>query len=243
MAHWDLFATILVTATIQSLFGVGVLLFGTPTLLLLGYDFLATLAILLPISLTINVVQVSRHRSLIDRAFYRKILLLTVPCIVLFLMLVTRVNLPLGGVISLFLILVALRDVWLPLARMIESLVRDETPAFLVMGIIHGLSNLGGSVLTALVHAKRYPKDVTRVTTAVAYGTFAVFQLLTLGVTLDRFPLPLSELGVLALTGGAMFALTERFLYRRLSLDRYRLLFSGFLFASGLVLIGKTWLT
>ena len=46
----DILATVLLTATIQSLFGVGVLLFGTPILLLLGYGSLNTLSILLPIS-------------------------------------------------------------------------------------------------------------------------------------------------------------------------------------------------
>ena len=58
--QWDILLTILLTATIQSLFGVGVLLFGTPILLVLGYDFLSVLTILLPISLAINLLQVSK---------------------------------------------------------------------------------------------------------------------------------------------------------------------------------------
>jgi hypothetical protein len=44
----------------QSLFGVGVLLVDTPILLVLEYDFIAALTILLPISLTINLQQVSK---------------------------------------------------------------------------------------------------------------------------------------------------------------------------------------
>jgi hypothetical protein len=44
---------------IQSLFGVAIVLFGTPLLLLLGYDFSYTLSVLLPISIAINLPCVS----------------------------------------------------------------------------------------------------------------------------------------------------------------------------------------
>ena len=38
----------------------------------------------------------------------------------------------------------------------------------IVMGVVHGLSNLGGSLLTAIVHHKNYEKDVARVTVAAS---------------------------------------------------------------------------
>ena len=41
----------------QSIFGVGLLLFGTPTLLYYNYSFSETLFILLPISITISTIQ------------------------------------------------------------------------------------------------------------------------------------------------------------------------------------------
>ena len=66
-----------VTATIQSLFGVGVLLFGTPILLVLGYDFITALTILLPISLTINLLQVSKDYRHVQVPFYRQVLTLS----------------------------------------------------------------------------------------------------------------------------------------------------------------------
>ena len=42
------FLIISVLSIVQSLFGIGLLVFGTPTLLLMGYPFPNTLAILLP---------------------------------------------------------------------------------------------------------------------------------------------------------------------------------------------------
>ena len=42
----------------QSIFGVGILLFGTPTFLLLGYNYFETLNIILPWSLIISLLQI-----------------------------------------------------------------------------------------------------------------------------------------------------------------------------------------
>ncbi|XOJ73429.1 hypothetical protein ABXT43_00795 [Candidatus Pelagibacter sp. Uisw_114] len=42
----------------QSVFGVGLLVFGTPTFLLLGYEYLDVLNILLPLSTTVSLLQI-----------------------------------------------------------------------------------------------------------------------------------------------------------------------------------------
>ena len=49
------FIIILFLCFFQSIFGVGLLLFGTPTFLLIGYDFVTTLAYILPLSITISI--------------------------------------------------------------------------------------------------------------------------------------------------------------------------------------------
>ena len=50
---------VFVFAIVQSVVGVGLLVFGTPTLMLLGYGFEQTLAIVLPASLCVSAIQVS----------------------------------------------------------------------------------------------------------------------------------------------------------------------------------------
>ena len=42
----------------QSLFGVGILLWGTPIFLLLGETFVQTLTLLLPLSLMVSLLQI-----------------------------------------------------------------------------------------------------------------------------------------------------------------------------------------
>ena len=49
---------ITVLSVVQSFFGMGVLIFGTPTLLLMGCDFITTLGYLLPASFAISLLQV-----------------------------------------------------------------------------------------------------------------------------------------------------------------------------------------
>ncbi len=236
----DILGVIILTATIQSLFGVGVLLFGTPLLLVLGYDFVTTLTTLLPISLAINLAQVGKHYEHIDRAFYRKIMTLTIPPVILCLLLVTTLKINIGIAVGVFLMLVALKNLSPRVNRIIESMVRYEKSYFAAMGVIHGLTNLGGSLLTAVIHGKHYEKDVARVTTAASYGTFALFQILTLLASLKPEQLPPGRNALLVLVGVGMFFLTEQMIYAKLDAARYRAVFAGFLFLSGLLLIGKT---
>jgi len=62
----DIMLIVAVTSVIQSLFGAGILLFGTPLLLLFGYEFIDVLIVLLPISLAINLMQIIQHHAHIE---------------------------------------------------------------------------------------------------------------------------------------------------------------------------------
>lgn len=236
----DILLTIVVTATIQSIFGVGVLLFGTPLLLLLGYDFVTALTILLPISVAINLFQISQHYKLIDLAFYKNILIFTVPFVVLFLFLVTQFQINISFVIGLFLVFVALKNYSPKINQMVDSLVRFEKSYFISMGVIHGLTNLGGSLLTAIVHGKNYGKDTARVTIAAAYATFAVFQIITLSATGQSSDISFLDIGAYLTLGVMIYVYIDAMLYSTLDNAKYRKIFAVFLLASGLLLMGKS---
>ena len=51
---------------VQSIFGVGLLLFGTPSFLILGYDFANTINILMPVSITISILQFYKSKVRIN---------------------------------------------------------------------------------------------------------------------------------------------------------------------------------
>ncbi len=230
---------VIVTAAIQSVFGVGVLLFGTPILLLLGYDFVTTLTVLLPISVSINLIQIAMHRAQVDWALFRRILLYTIPFVVIGLVAVTEIKINVDYVVGPFLVVVALKDFSKRVGAMVTAMMRYQRTYLMTMGLLHGLTNLGGSLLTALVHARGYGKNATRVTTAVGYATFAVFQIVTLAVTARGIHLDYGEHALYVGAGVAVFVLVDRLLYVNLDDARYRRLFALFLFASGCLLTYK----
>jgi uncharacterized membrane protein YfcA len=233
---FDILIIVVITSFIQSIFGVGVLLFGTPLLLLQGYSFIQTVIILLPISLAINLIQISKDFRSIDPDFYKKILLYSVPFVVIFLFVVTRVKINIGIIIGLFLLVVAVKNHSQRVNHFIQFLVRYERVYFIIMGTVHGLTNLGGSLLTAIVHGKEYEKNCSRVTIAVSYATFAVFQILTLVISGYSFNISFSGIGLYLLIGITIFILTEKLVYMDLTNKNYSSSFAAFLLLSGILL-------
>lgn len=236
----DILITVLVTSFIQSIFGVGVLLFGTPMLLLLGYEFIDAVIVLLPVSVSINLVQIARDYRSIDLKFYKGILLYTVPFVVVCLLLVARFDVNIGIVIGAFLLFVAAKDYSEKVRNAIQYMVQHEKIYLGIMGIIHGLTNLGGSLLTAIVHSKEYDKQVTRATVAVSYATFAVFQILTLVGSGYPVVEKSSGVGVYLLVGLTVFVITERMIYMDIKTESYTRYFAVFLFLSGMLLCVKS---
>ena len=74
---------------VQSIFGVGLLLFGTPSFLLLGYDFPNTINILMPISILVSLLQFTKSK-IKDKKFIREYNYYCLPFLVLFLFLALK---------------------------------------------------------------------------------------------------------------------------------------------------------
>lgn len=216
------------------------MLFGTPLLLLRGYDFIQAVIVLLPISVAINLIQIAKDYRSADWDFYKKILAYTIPFVVVFLLVVTRLSINIGVVIGLFLLFVAAKDYSLKVNNVTKFLIRYERVYFSIMGVIHGLTNLGGSLLTAIVHSKGYEKQITRVTVALSYATFATFQILTLLVSGHSTHFTLSGIGIYVIPGIAVFLLTEKLVYREINNESYSKYFAVFLCFSGVLLCAKS---
>ncbi len=235
----DILLTVVATAIIQSIFGVGVLLFGTPILLLVGYDFINTLSILLPISLAINTLQILKHYQYIDTVFYKNILIYSIPLVVIFLFFVSSSKFNISLVVGGFLIVVALKSYYPAVQQSLDKLVKYERSYLAVMGLVHGLTNLGGSLLTAIVHSKQYEKNSTRVNVACSYASFAFFQLMTLVFIGSQFELSFSDHMSFVQLGVIVFLLTEEIVYTSIDNKKYNQYFAGFLLVSGILLIIK----
>tara|TARA_B110000483_G_scaffold98217_1_gene120476 strand:+ start:1507 stop:2214 length:708 start_codon:yes stop_codon:yes gene_type:complete len=224
---------IIVTAVIQSIFGVGVLLFGTPLLLIGGYDFVNALTVLLPISLVINLFQIVKGQKLIDLQFYRKLLIYSIPLIVLLLVFTVTLNIDVSFFIGAFLLFISLKPLSETVEKIIAFLFSFDRTYFVVQGIIHGVTNLGGSLLTSKVFSMDIGKAEKRATISLSYFTFALFQILTLVAMGKLVEFNFSYLFV----GAIVFALTDFFIYDSISTQKYDNLFAVFLFISGCALI------
>lgn len=238
----DILLTIIVTATIQSIFGVGMLLFGTPMLLLLGYSFVDSLGVVLPISIAISLLQVLKHFDYVDKVFFKNVLRYCIPVIVLFLALIASIKINVGFIMGIFLLLVALKSFLPQVEAALKSIVKYEKLYLVITGLVHGVSNLGGSLLTVMIYSKNYPKDTTRVTAAACYAVFALFQLLTLLIMQTEFTIAYATKAFLVQIGILTFLIVEKMLYGNIDNEKYNRIFAVFLFVAGFALIAKSML-
>ena len=191
MLDWSLLLVISGCALVQSLFGTGLLLFGTPALLLLGFPFPLALKILLPCSIVVNACQVWEDRREIS-GLGAEILKYTVPAIILGLAWVLHQgsSFPLRPVVCgmlFFTALIRLRSRWMSVLRSV--LARRRREYLVLTGLIHGLSNLGGGPLMLLTSSLFATKESIRVHTAWGYLLMALSQIVLIEV-MDSAPRP-----------------------------------------------------
>ncbi|MBT5037217.1 MAG: TSUP family transporter [Rhodospirillaceae bacterium] len=215
-------AIVAVLSVVQSIFGMGVLIFGTPTLLLLGYDFVSAISILVPASFAISLLQVTtagKERVAISRHLY----LLCLPGIGIGLWVIkgdalgSWINYLIGAVL---LVSAALR-LWGRSHAWLADAMKKHSPAYhLVMGLTHGLTNLGGALLAILATSQHSEKGAIRYTVAHYYLAFGAIQIILIAALLGEAEallhnLPMAGIAaaVYLLIGNRLFLRTANPLY------------------------------
>ncbi|RPD93458.1 hypothetical protein BBB56_22040 [Candidatus Pantoea deserta] len=241
MVHEYLFLpAVLVFAIIQSLFGMGILVFGTPTLLLLGYDFSMVLGLLLPSSVLISFTQAYTGRSL-GRGEREAInmfvcAVLVVICLSALLLSDIKINLDLLiGLVMVFSAAVRLSERF---RRFISrTLVTNQHLFVLLMGAVHGLTNMGGALLALYASSTQYEKTAIRTIVSRYYLMFGVIQLGTLAILK---PQSLSILGFMtAPVALLVYWVIGNLLFRRTSAPVYEILLTAFIAVYGIVVLTK----
>ena len=174
---------IAVFSVVQSIFGVGLLLFGTPTLLLLEYSYSETLWLLLPCSVTISLIQVVNDYKLIEakkRAVY-----LVIPTLVLSLALVVTYEngINITRIVGALLLLIGVIRFSSKLQALLSSTVKKHIQIYyIIIGVVHGISNMGGGPLSILMSTIYSKKEIIRANVAFIYLILAMFQLVVLSI-------------------------------------------------------------
>ena len=164
---------------IQSVFGVGLLLFGTPSFLLFGYDFANTINILMPVSITISSLQFFKSK-IKDAKFINEYNLFCLPFLLIFLFIALKFKNFFD-----FKLLVALLLIFSSILILNKSKFSSfkkkffELKKIILIGIgcVHGLTNMGGSFLAIYsTLISKNVKEVARYYICYGYLIMGIFQ-------------------------------------------------------------------
>lgn len=214
----------MVFAAFQSVAGVGLLLFGTPALALLGYSYSQTLAIVVPASLFVSLLQLAEAPARVLRKT-PLFAVLTGPLTIV-------------GLVSVFALGIEADFVWLlaggllgVLILQIYSVARPQDVVFASrfdwltlggIGLIHGLTNLGGGFLAAYASFNGGGRTEVRGLISLGYVIFAVVQIGTL-LLLDPESFSLLT-GVAMAAAVGTYLILGRTMFRKTSERGFKLL-------------------
>ena len=219
---------------------MGLLVFGTPTLLLFGYDFSQTLGMLLPSSMAISVMQVAQPgipRPAIPRELF-KFCLPAICAAMLFSILYDRLE-HAALLVGTVLLLSAIARL-VPFARNLLTVAINTNSAIyhIIMGVVHGLTNLGGAMLAVFAANQYSQKSEVCYIIAGYYLAFGLLQCSVLAFTGHTASL-LQGVMVIPIAILTFFAV-GRPLFRRLQDRQYDGAMSVFIMAYGIVLLIKS---
>lgn len=182
--HGALFVGLIVIlfSVVQSIFGVGLLVFGTPVLLFAGYSFEHTLLMLLPCSLTISFLQITKKEQKIG-PFEKRFILYCVPALALglTLLLLTQQSLNARLWVGLLLLINGFIRLSKGTQLFLSQMLQKNLGIYLAgMGLVHGLTNMGGGLLTVLINSLYSEKNEVRGRIAFGYLIMAATQLIVL---------------------------------------------------------------
>ncbi len=167
---------------VQSIFGVGLLLFGTPSFLILGYDFANTINILMPVSITISILQFLKSKVK-DPQFIKEYNLFCLPFLIFFLIVALKFKNFLDfkllvGLLLVFSSLLILNK--RKFSAFKKTFFKLKKLVLIGIGSVHGLTNMGGSFLaiySTLVSQNK--KEIARYYICYGYLIMGILQYLT----------------------------------------------------------------
>lgn len=187
MEFVTLISFIVLYSLIQSIFGIGLLVFGTPTMLLMGYSYTESLWVLIPPSLVLSLSQVLLSKKQIETK--KDIFIYAISPLIICLILITKIDylIDIKKIVGLFLFLIVLLRTNMYSEKVIRIIVNDYRRfSLIIIGAIHGLSNLGGGPLSAMMSIIHNDKETIRINIAFVYFIFALSQLTVL-IMIDGF--------------------------------------------------------
>jgi hypothetical protein len=183
---------IIITLSIfQSIFGVGLLVFGTPIFLQLGYDFFEVLNILLPFSIVISFLQLITKSELTDK-FVKNFVFFCIPLLILSLVILENIYDQINIILIVAIIMVSFSTLNILVSKgmlrfRLNQSVRSLSLALL--GLLHGFTNLGGGFLALISSNIGNSKLEVRTNIAFGYLVFGAIQILYVNIFIQSMDL------------------------------------------------------
>lgn len=175
---------------VQSYFGVGLLVFGTPTFLILDYSFSQTLSILLPISCLISFLQILNSQKTDNKNFFLNFIKFSTPGLIIFLPISVFFyeEIKIKFLIGIIMILIPFLNLIQRFESSITLYAKKYYKIFLILiGCIHGSTNLGGGLISIFSSINfSQNKNAIRKAIAISYLCFGLIQLFIM-VLLKKF--------------------------------------------------------
>lgn len=215
---FDIIIVIFFVALLQSIFGVGVLLVGTPVLMLAGYSYFEVLSLTLPTSLIISLSQVIKHYKFINVTIFKKAFPIVVTMIIIGMYLAKYLGAYVGIIMGLFLFLTSFKFTVNAILPPHSSNKRVSVVIFL-MCLIQGTTSLGGAILPSVVGQKCNTKEEKLATTAAIYVLFQLTQITF--ILLNKYQFDFSRTGVCVLIGFVSYSLIGKNLFQAIKSEGY----------------------
>ena len=230
----DICLIILFVAVLQSIFGVGVLLVGTPILMLVGYSYFEVLSFTLPTSLVISLSQVSRYYKNINFFLLKKALLFAIPFIPVGMIAAAYLGSVIGIIMGLFLFLTSFSFI----VKMILPINANNSRLSLVlffMGLIQGSTSLGGGILPSIVNQKCSLKEQKLATTAAIYILFQITQIAF--IIVKQYPINFSKSGICVIIGFVAYEVIGKKMFKSIKSEGYTLHLRTFIRVVAILLV------
>jgi uncharacterized membrane protein YfcA len=214
----DIVLIVFFVALLQSIFGVGVLLVGTPLLMLAGYSYFYVLSLTLPTSLVISISQVLKYYKHINIPLFKKAFPIVIIMIIIGMFLAKFLGGYVGIFIGFFLFFTSFEYTANAILPANSSEKRVSIVIFL-MCLIQGTTSLGGAILPSVVSQKCKTKEQKLATTSAIYVLFQLTQIAYILFYNHHFNF--SKTGICVIVGFVTYSLIGKNLFQAIKSDGY----------------------
>jgi hypothetical protein len=144
--------------------------------------------------------------------------------------------------IAAYLLFVAIGFYFNAFPNLVARWMRNQALYLFATGFLHGLTNLGGPLLSTFVVTKYPNKHQSRATIAMCYGLLVSVQCISLYPSLKAVSTSNTNLFSLIALALAVYFLFDNWVFQRLSNEKFKQIFGPILVLMSALLLLRAWM-